>query len=580
MEQNKTSEQSELFRIDKTSNKNSLKVDGRIQNRTNQFLNNKDADELRINRSEHNEASRKVIKTQKFAKNRNYRKKDRSDTNIITGTPAEKIEHTITQAQSLWEEGMDIMDYFLILRDTKFELIDFPLLQGLIKSDKDHNILLAVVGLRKLLSLVDNSPDQCVVDADLLPLLITLISRDDFPKIQFEALWCLTNIASGKAEHVKALVDKGTIPVFISLLGTTHRNEDETETYHNSHRQNIVEQSIWALGNIAGEDTYYKAMIFKEGALKPLVNILKNAEPNSMMTRNCMWCITNLLINKPFPTIEELVYIIPIISKCLKSNEKEEIVIDGIRFITYISYAGKQTINKMIELGIIEILNSYLKFADDISNEIILLCVKTLGNFASAEEEQTQAIIDAGVLPHFHDLLSHPDKTIVKEVCWALSNICVGPNKHISVLIELGTIKKLIELAKTGEHEVQKEAAWAICNLIYCKDIKIIEEIAKKGGIEAICYILKNIVDTKIAVILLEGIIKCLEAGKRGFINENGENEFALIVDNCGGLSTIESLQIHQNQYVYELCCKILDGYFIEDEDNSSVDFNIMIKQF
>ena len=71
---------------------------------------------------------------------------------------------------------------------------------------------------------------------------------------------------------MQALIDKGAIPIFISLL--------------NSDQENIVEQSIWALGNIAGEDSYYKSLILNEGAIKPLAHILSNAAANSMMARN------------------------------------------------------------------------------------------------------------------------------------------------------------------------------------------------------------------------------------------------------------------------------------------------------
>lgn len=72
--------------------------------------------------------------------------------------------------------------------------------------------------------------------------------------------------------HVQALIDKGAIPIFISLLGSPHNN--------------IVEQSIWALGNIAGEDAYFKSLILKEGAIKPLTQIFSKAKEDSMLARN------------------------------------------------------------------------------------------------------------------------------------------------------------------------------------------------------------------------------------------------------------------------------------------------------
>lgn len=88
---------------------------------------------------------------------------------------------------------------------------------------------------------------------------------------------------------MQALIDKGTIPIFISLLGGNQINEDGTEVYVNPYQQNIVEQSIWALGNIAGEDSYFKALILKEGAIKPLGTILDKSDTDSMLARNCIW---------------------------------------------------------------------------------------------------------------------------------------------------------------------------------------------------------------------------------------------------------------------------------------------------
>jgi hypothetical protein len=44
------------------------------------------------------------------------------------------------------------------------------------------------------------------------------LGRNDQPKLQFEAAWSLTNVASGKKEHVQVLIGKGTIEAFVKLL--------------------------------------------------------------------------------------------------------------------------------------------------------------------------------------------------------------------------------------------------------------------------------------------------------------------------------------------------------------------------
>lgn len=39
----------------------------------------------------------------------------------------------------------------------------------------------------------------------------------------------------------------------------------------------ISEQAIWALGNIAGDCSYYRDMILRAGGLDPLVNIVMSS---------------------------------------------------------------------------------------------------------------------------------------------------------------------------------------------------------------------------------------------------------------------------------------------------------------
>lgn len=304
----------------------------KLEERRKHFMNVADSEDLKRKRDDKNVTLRKEAKKQKFQRRRLI---NSQTSNVLEMANEVDRTYSIEEASSAWEEGMDIMEYFKIISKTEFELPHFIELIQLICQKEDHKILFGMVGLRKLLSLIDNPPIQSVIDANMLPVLLSLVGRSDLPRLQFEVLWCLTNIASGKAEHVQALIDKGAIPIFISLLGSEHKN--------------IVEQAIWALGNIAGEDAYFKNMIIKEGALPPLVQILANADNDSMLCRNTVWCCTNLLRGKPLPEQTELLFAIPVYCNVLKNNTKKEILTDAMWGLSYISDAGEASIVKILE---------------------------------------------------------------------------------------------------------------------------------------------------------------------------------------------------------------------------------------
>lgn len=50
-----------------------------------------------------------------------------------------------------------------------------------------------------------------------------------------------------------------------------------------------IDQSLWGLGNIAGDNKIYVGQIEQKGGASKIFNLLKQAPNNPSIQRNCSW---------------------------------------------------------------------------------------------------------------------------------------------------------------------------------------------------------------------------------------------------------------------------------------------------
>lgn len=106
----------------------------------------------------------------------------------------------------------------------------------------------------------------------------------------------------------------------------------------------------------------------------------------------------------------------------------------------------------------------YLILYDDIRLQSPAL--RLAGNFVSGDQDDTQVMLNAGLLRVLAVLLGKAQELQKKEVLWILSNITAGTTQQITQVINMGFIKYLINVANTESLVLQTEAIWALCNAI------------------------------------------------------------------------------------------------------------------
>uniref|UniRef100_A0A8C0F0D0 Importin subunit alpha n=1 Tax=Bubo bubo TaxID=30461 RepID=A0A8C0F0D0_BUBBB len=433
--------------------------------------------------------------------------------------------------------------------DGDFRVVRINLTQNA-SSDNQGIQLSAVQAARKLLSSDRNPPIDDLIKSGILPILVHCLERDDNPSLQFEAAWALTNIASGTSEQTQAVVQSNAVPLFLRLLHSPH--------------QNVCEQAVWALGNIIGDGPQCRDYVISLGVVKPLLSFISPSIPITFL-RNVTWVMVNLCRHKdPPPPMETIQEILPALCVLIHHTDVN-ILVDTVWALSYLTDAGNEQIQMVIDSGIVPHLVPLLSHQEV---KVQTAALRAVGNIVTGTDEQTQVVLNCEALSHFPALLTHPKEKINKEAVWFLSNITAGNQQQVQAVIDANLVPMIIHLLDKGDFGTQKEAAWAISNLTISGRKDQVAYLIQQNVIPPFCNLL-TVKDAQVVQVVLDGLSNILKMA------EDEAETIANLIEECGGMMLHILMLFFQKLIVWLpttcICCWLYCIGIDIDEDPSLV---------
>lgn len=416
-----------------------------------------------------------------------------------------------------------------------------------IRSGDPDKEFLAVQTARKMLSREKNPPIDKMILLGLVPVCVRFLQCSTRVDLQFEAAWALTNIASGTNEQTRQVIEAGAVPRFITLL--------------HSPSNNVAEQAVWALGNIAGDGAKARDIVLKYQSVEALIHLAQKPDTQLSFLRNIVWLMSNLCRNKnPPPPFERVEPMIPILSKLLEHADPQ-ILADACWALSYVTDDDQIKIESVVASGVVPRLVRLLGCENP---AIITPALRSVGNIVTGSDGQTDTVLDAGVLPYLGNLLRNSKNSIVKEAAWTISNITAGNQQQIAQVFEAGIFQLLIEVLSKGDFKSQKEAAWAITNTTTGGSTEQIIHLVERFPVMKPYCDLLDAKDSRTVRVVLTGIANIFQFAEK----IQGVENLCGLFEEIGALDKLEALQNHENEDVYKKAFHLIETYFGEAESD------------
>jgi hypothetical protein len=226
------------------------------------------------------------------------------------------------------------------------------------------------------------------------------------------------------------VIAHGAVPIFVQLL--TSPNDD------------VREQAVWALGNIAGDSPECRDLVLGHHVLPPLLEQL-NPQSKMSMLRNATWTLSNMCRGKPPPAWHIVAPALPVLAQ-LASSSDDEVLADACWALSYLCDGSKDKIQAVLDTGI---CGRIVQLMGHQSVKVQTPALRIVGNVVTGDEGQTQCAINCGVLVHLLALVRPRAACVFGPVCPPLPRLQYSPAPFSPQFFVLGAA----QLAQEGNSQ-------------------------------------------------------------------------------------------------------------------------------
>ena len=359
--------------------------------------------------------------------------------------------------------------------------------------------------------------------------------------VQSMALWVLINEFHNSGASISRFVSGGVLEVLDSVLKQVTCPD-------------IVENTLWVLGNIVSENIEYRNTVSALGILDRVIELSGDSDPS--IQRTAYWVLFSITCYKPAPAYYISRKILDTVGVGLRSEDSE--TIEHCAWIAfYLSAAYDQLLQIILNSEVIGVVQGLLKRTEV---EVLKPLLKTVGNAASGTDSQTKVIVQMGFLSNLLFLSGHPVVQVRGEVLFIVSNILASTEELALAVYRSPLLRKILDCIQDPNLYLKKSALLCICNSTYLKSLKVLKVFLNHQVIAPLLQVLLT-QEEFLKIESLKALRNLLSLSKSQQPFEDHEKMIGEIYE-LGGYDSLQDLKTHSNPKITSEAFYVLNTFF------------------